>query len=117
MKLERSQFLKELKETFPELTSKINSEEGLSTFEMDVFCDFTQKNINDGEKEVVVACFKIAEKYYRESNNNFKNVISTCFIEDLLFENTKKNYREWAWKLFPKILKEDYISFHGKSGI
>ncbi|MCP4975687.1 MAG: hypothetical protein GY931_05955 [Maribacter sp.] len=117
MKLERSQFLKEVKELFPELISKINLEGGLSTFEMDAFCAFTQKNINAGEKETVIMCFQIVEKYYKESNSKFKDVISTCFVECLDFKNTKKNIREWAWELFPQLLKEDYINFHGKSGI
>ncbi|MEW8439687.1 MAG: hypothetical protein AB2689_16185 [Candidatus Thiodiazotropha taylori] len=117
MKLERSQFLKELKGEFPELTKKINSEGGLSTFEMDVFCAFTQKKINDGEKENVIKCFKLAERYFINTNNSFKSVISTCFVECLDFSNTKKNVREWAWELFPETLKEDYINFHGKEGI
>lgn len=114
MKLERSQFIKELKDTFPELISQINSEGGLSTFEMDVFFDFTQKNINDGERKNVVKCFEIAEKYFRESNSKFQNIISTCFVEPLDFKNTKKRSRDWAWDIFPEILKEDYINFHGK---
>ncbi len=43
MKLDRSQFLKEVKEEFPELAKVLNAEEGLFTFEMDVFSSFTQK--------------------------------------------------------------------------
>ena len=117
MKLDRSEFLKELKEQFPELTSSINSEGGLSTFEMDVFCQFTQEMINQGEKEIVIRCFDIADKYYSQGNNKFKNVIATCFVEGLDFKNTKKNIREWSWELFPQCLKEEYISFFGKPGI
>jgi hypothetical protein len=117
MKLERSQFLKEVKEQFPELGPRLNAEEGLSTFEMDVFCEFTQRNINEGEREVVIKCFKIAEKYYRESNQSFKNVVAISFVENLLFKNTKKNLREWAWEIFPEILKAEYTKFHGVKSI
>ena len=83
-------FLKEIKNTFPELISPINREEGLSTFEMDVFYEFTQQNINDGEREIVCKCFEIANRYYIGSNNKFRNIIVISFIESLDFDNTKK---------------------------
>ena len=113
MKLERSQFIKELKALFPELIPEINQEEGLFTFEIEAFCAFTQKKINDGEREDVARCFQIADKYYQDGNQKFQDIISTCFVENLNFKNTKRNYREWAWDLLPQALKDDYLAFHG----
>ncbi len=117
MKLDRSQFLKELKAEYPELIERINSEKGLSTFEMDVFCDFTQKKINGGEIKEVAKCFTLAEIYFKDGNRGFRNIISTCFVECLEFTDTNKRQREWAWELIPEILKKDYIEFFGKPGI
>lgn len=116
IKPDRSKFLKELKESFPELKQRINSEEGLSTFEMDAFCEFTQRHIDEGNKKVVQRCFEIAGRYFLYSNNKFREIIDTCYVEPLEFKDSNRTQRNWAWEIFPAQLKERYESFWGKSG-
>lgn len=116
MKLDRSQLLKEIKEAFPEIRSEINSEEGLLHLEVGVFYQFTQKIINEGEREKVAKSFEIANRYYLGGNSKVQNAIGVSYVEGLEFKNTKKNIREWAWEIFPERLKTEYMEFHGRAG-
>jgi len=117
MKLGRSEFLKEVKDAFPEIRGEINAEEGLLHFEMNVFYRYTQKLINEGSVERVKIAYHIADRYFKLGDSKMQNAIDVSFVECLEFQNTKGNIREWAWKELPCTLKGAYEAFHGKSGI
>ena len=110
--LDRSVFLKELKQIFPMLKPELNKEMGLLHFEMTVFRNFAQQMINDGETDTVEQCFSIALKYYLNGNAKLKDAVIISFIEDLEFTDTPKRSREWAWNLFPEQLKDEFTAFH-----
>lgn len=112
-RLHRSQFIDELKEVFPELRRDINSEMGQLVFEIDIFRRFTQAKIDCGEVDAAKRCFSIAQKYYLTGNRQLREVIDTCYVEDLVFQDSKKTRRDWAWACFPTELKEAYTRFHG----
>ncbi len=112
-KLERSQLLKEIKEAFPDLRHAINQEFGLLHLEVGVFYCFTQQLIDEGKKESVIKAFEIADRFNRLGNKKIQNAIDVSYVEGLEFKNTGKNTRNWAWKLLPQSLKDDYIAFHG----
>jgi hypothetical protein len=116
-KLHRSQFLKEITESWPELRTEINREEGLLHLEMAVVCRFAQQLIDSGRREDLNRCFEIVEKYVGHGNAKMRDAIDVSFVEMLNFSDSKKCEREWAWEVFPSPLKELYIQFHGRSGI
>lgn len=67
-KLHRSEFLKEVKHHFPEIRDKINREQGLLSFEIDVFITFVQNQIDLNVITKTELAFKILDKYYRNGN-------------------------------------------------
>ena len=115
--LDRSSLLKELKKQFPELTPSLNAEEGLLSFEVDAFYKFTQSLINKGDIDNVKLCFSIANKYLTLGEQKVKNAIATSYAECLDFNDTKKLKRGWAWELYPKSLKAEYVIVRGEFGI
>ena len=102
--LHRSIFLKELKDTFPDLRADINAQHGLLHLEMGVFADFVQRAITLGDAKDVASCFKLAEKYYRDGNDHLKNAIGVSL------SNTRtcatRNGRGSCWVRF---LKREYL--------
>ena len=106
--MHRSEFLKELKILFPELTKIINKQEGLLSFEIDEFRKFTNGAVGAKDKATVKLCYKLAEKAYLSGNSSLKALINTEFVE---FLDLKHN--EWAWEILPEVLKKLYIDFFG----
>ena len=110
--LHRSQLISELKAAFPDLTDNINAEFGQLTFEVEAFRKLAQEKINAGDADATRRCFEIANRFYMGGNCTMREVIDTCFVEDLDFANTPKRRRDWAWKLMPRDLQEAYRRFH-----
>ncbi|WP_434777595.1 DUF7674 family protein [Neisseria sp. Ec49-e6-T10] len=109
--LHRSDFLRELKETFPELTKDINKQGGLLHFEMTVFSLFVEQQIKQKNQDIVLNCFQLADKFYRLGNSKLKNAIDVSFLEPLLILKTEK----WAFDLLPQTSKQLFLAFHGES--
>lgn len=105
--LDRSVFLKELKKTFPELRCDLNQEYGILTLEMSVFREFVQKQIDSENKENLIKCYQIIEKYLNKGNGNILNSIGVSLLEHLNF-NDGKSSREWAESLMPKSTRLTY---------
>src|SRR5262245_36890698 len=112
-RFDRSQFLRELKEEFPDLRSSLNREHGLLHLEVHAFHRFAQAAIDGGDVKTVTRCFKLAERFLLYGNGNITNAIGVSFVEHLEFAND----REWAWKLLPLPLKEAYEALCGKQAI
>jgi hypothetical protein len=104
--LHRSEFLRELKESFPALKDEVNSRDGLLHLEMHVFRDFVQRCIAGGDIEKVRRSFLIAERYCVGGNAAMKNAIGVSFVEHLDFQQA-----QWAWDLFGPTLKKVYLHF------
>ena len=116
MKHHRSELLAELKKEFPVLREEINQEMGLLHFEVGVFRRFTQQKITEGDEATVRKCFFIAEKYYSFGNAKVHDAIAVSYVEELEFKDSRQNQKSWAWECLPQILKDEYISFHGRPG-
>jgi hypothetical protein len=102
--LHRSIFLKELKETFPQLRAPINAQYGLLHLEIHAFTDFVQHAIADGDKETVRLSFMMAERYYKGGDAHMRNAIYVSFLEHLDLQKAR-----WAWDLLGQSLKEAYL--------
>jgi len=102
--LHRSVFLKELKDTFPDLISEINAQYGLLHLEISVLADYARRAIAAGAKKDVVSCFKLTEKYYGDGNDQLRNAIGVSFVEHLDLGNA-----QWAWDLLGPVLKSIYL--------
>ncbi len=106
--MHRSEFLKELKALFPELTKTINKQEGLLSFEIDEFRKFANYAVGAKDTDTVELCYKLAEKAYLTGNRDLKALINTEFVEFLDLHHNK-----WAWEILPVILKNLYLDFYG----
>ncbi len=111
--MHRSEFLKVLKAQFPELTEKINAEQGLLHFEVDVLRRLAQEAINRHEKEMLVKSYKLADDAYRSGNASLKDAIDVSFVEPLTFQKSDK----WAWEAMPQQLRDLYVRFHGSEPV
>lgn len=111
-KLDRSQWLSDLKSVFPQLRDARNAEQGLLAFEMNVFARFTMRMIGEGDRDAVTKCYAIALKFYEGGNAWLRDAIDTCYIEDLEFRKHKRVSHDWAWELMPASLKALYEDFH-----
>ncbi len=116
MKLHRSLLIQELKERFPEIAGELNAQEGLLSFEVEVFSRYAQRQIDLGDDREVAACFEIAQRFFLHGNTRMKDAIDTCFVELLTFQDSQKTDRRWAWDCFPEVLKELHRRFHGQFG-
>jgi len=106
-KLHRSDFLKELKETFPSIRDDVSQQYGLLHLEMHSFCYFTRAAIDKGEKNDVIRAFQIAEKYMRYGNSEMQNAVGVSYLEHLNFSDGKVR-RSWAKCLLPPTVREAY---------
>ncbi|MDF0583341.1 DUF7674 family protein [Bradyrhizobium yuanmingense] len=102
--LHRSVFLKELKDSFPDLRPEIDAQHGLLNLEMHVFTDLVQRGIAARNAKEVASCFKLAEKYFRDGNDHLQNAIGFSFLEHLNLQNA-----QWAWELLGPILQREYL--------
>jgi len=99
--MHRSDFLKLLKQDFPQLTKEINKQEGLLHYEMNVFHQFAQKLILDKDVDRIKKAFRLADICYANGNKALKNAIDVSFLEGLKLKN-----HNWAWEIFPESLKK-----------
>ncbi len=109
----RSDFLKAVKEAFPEVTQSINSQDGILHLEMSEFRRFAQSLIDSGREQELAKCFKVIERLERNASEKLRNAIDVSFVEDLDFSDTKKQSRSWAWRILPRSLQILYEQFHG----
>lgn len=101
--MHRSEFLKLLKQEFPQLRENINGEEGLLHLEMNVFHLYVQELLLKKDIDNVQKAFLLANDAFIKGNRKLKNAIDVSFVEGLKLKNQK-----WAWKIFPEPLK-NYI--------
>ncbi|WP_395343754.1 hypothetical protein PN836_004085 [Ningiella sp. W23] len=110
-KAHRSQFIKEVKEKYPELRVHISQEQGLLSLELAVFGKFIQQKIDNLEKDIVTDAFQILNKFYINGNLALKHAIRDLVCEDLIFSDTQVAERRWAFILLPEALKEERIQW------
>lgn len=96
------------------MRSDLNAEEGLLSFEMGVFAQFTQQRIAQNDRETIQKCFSIALKYYVGGNARLRDAIDTCYVENLDFRGGGRHSHDWAWDLFPAPLKTLHEAFHSR---
>ncbi len=106
-KLHRSDFLKEVKGNFPEIIENINKEEGLLSFELDIFVKFVQCQIDLNVTCKTKKAFTLLNNYYQNGNSALHELIRNAVCEDINFTDTKKIKRAWAYALVPAPLKTE----------
>ena len=112
--MHRSEFIKAVKEQFPELRDPINRE-GLGNLcgEMQQIRLFADQAIREGAKQRLADCYRLLETAYLTGNRQLKGAIDGCFIEDMDY-NTHGAIYAWAWEMLPEVLKTLYVDFHGQ---
>jgi len=114
--MDRSEFLRLLRERLPALRDAVNQQQGLLNFEMDVLRKCAQRAIFDGDRQTLALCFALAEAGYRDGDNKVKDGIDKSFVETLDFVTPHNSYL-WAWQMLPEALKRLYRDFHGAGKI
>src|SRR5579885_887515 len=102
--LDRSAFLREVKEAFPQLRASLNAEHGLLHLEMHAFANFAQDAIYTGDADAVRICFMIAARYHADGNGAMQNAVVVSFLEHLDLRNAP-----WAWNLLGSRLGSEYL--------
>jgi hypothetical protein len=114
--MERSEFLRLVKEQFPDIRGAINQQEGLLHFEVGVLQKRTQRAIYDDDPQALSACFQLAERAYKDGNKSLKAAIDQSFVEGLDFGTLEKP-RTLAWDMMPEVLQSLFEKFHGYRGV
>lgn len=97
--LHRSQFLKELKFSFPEIASELNRAKNLQ-MEVTSFCLLFQNRISVGDSTTAKKCLDILEKYFIDGNNALRKALYTSFIQCAELDSKEfENY--WVLKIEP----------------
>jgi hypothetical protein len=95
----RSQFLKELKFSFPGISSELNKAKNLQ-MEVTVFYLFSQGRIDVGDNPTAKKCFELLEKYFLDGNNALQRNLYMSFIKCLDFDRKEfENY--WVLRIEP----------------
>lgn len=117
--LHRSEFLKEVKSFFPEVTDKINQQGGLLSYEVDAFVQFVQRQIDLNSLEQTKSAFTLLDKYYQNGNEALHELIRNAVCEDLNFSDENSCHRSWAYIYLSEPLKTErksWLEFMGYSG-
>lgn len=112
-KSHRSEFLREVKDLFPQLTPELNNQTGLLSFEIEVVVRFLQTQIDQGERKTTERCFELLNFHFLNGNLSLRNLIQGAICEDLILENSTKRSREWVLRLMPQELKEERQKWFG----
>jgi len=113
----RSVFLKELKEHYPDLTGKLNSQESVFFREVAVFLEYVQHHIDNEDQENTKILLQRIDRYYTSGDRALSELIRNGVCEDMRFEDTKTKNRAWALLyLSPSLVKEreSWISSMGE---
>lgn len=110
--MHRSDFLKLVKEQFPELQDAINKQEQILGFGVQQFGRRAQRAIYEGDRECFEICVRLAERAYLEGNKDLKGSIAAYFVGDMELITPNNSYH-WAWEMLPVSLKGLYVDFHG----
>jgi hypothetical protein len=116
-KAHRSEFLKEVKHKFPLIKENINQQEGLLSFEIDVFIKYIQTLINQNQSALASEAFILLNHFYLNGNRALHELIRNAVCEDLVFEDTISIERKWAYDLLSEPLKAErrkWLKFMGK---
>ncbi len=100
-------------ELFPVLEVEFKEFEGLLQLQMGAFENKVTQAIRDRNDELVKKSFFLAEKCFRQGNENMKDAVDVSFVEGVLVMLDKES-KEWGWSKMPHILKELYLKFWGK---
>ena len=99
--------LKTIKEAFPSLIDRLNTDNGLLHLEMHVFTDFINHQIDKGDRDTVAKCYEIADHYLKNGNTALVNAIHVSLLEHLNLADGKVK-RRWAWDIMPDGLRQGY---------
>ena len=112
----RSIFLKDVKESFPEIRDILNSEHGLIHCEMLAFLYFVRTQIEENKVKEVTRAFQIIEHHFKNGNSALVNAIAVSFLEHLDLGIAKGNI-SWAYEKLPSSLREPYEELRKYHGI
>ena len=105
----RAEFLKELKQLFPQLRSSVNQQHGLMHLEVHEFERFVNSRIAEGDRESVAKAFQFLDRVLKNGSSELKNAVAVSFLEHMNFEDGRVA-RSWAARLMPPLVSECYES-------
>jgi len=105
--IHRSVFLKELKDQYPELSDRLNSDQNMFERDVLVYLEFVQQHIDDGDRENTRIHLSRLARYYSDGNNALKEFIRNGVCEDMKFENTSEIERSCALDFLPRSLRDE----------
>jgi hypothetical protein len=108
--MDRSAYLRLLKQRLPELRSELNEQRQIVGCEIGVLAKAAQRAIFDGDRARVRICFGVAATVHAEGNTELKGLIENLFVHDLEFV-TPHNAYPWAWEMFPDSLRPHYTDY------
>lgn len=112
----RGEFLKELKQLFPEVRAQVNQQYGLLHLEMHEFEHFVNERVAKGDREAVAKAFQLIDRVLKEGNAELRNAAAVSFLEHMNFEDGHVA-RSWAAELMPPLVAECYEAvrqYHSK---
>ncbi len=107
--MDRSAFLRLLKQRLPDLRPAVNRQMQMLGFEVQVLGKAAQRAMYDGDRERLAICFGIAELAHSEGNDELRSCMESIFIDELEFVTPHNSY-SWAWEMLPRPLQERYTA-------
>jgi len=121
-KIDHSRFIELLSVRFPEVYADIDdNSSGLLHPEVGTLARATQRAIDAGETDQVIAYFKFVDEIFTKAAPDVENAIYVSYLENLNFGG-RNHYRTSARKLLPTRLSralrelEEYLDMLFKAG-
>ncbi|GBC59396.1 hypothetical protein DENIS_0335 [Desulfonema ishimotonii] len=106
----KDQFVEEVLRLFPGAADELSEYDGLLHLQMGVFERHMTEAIERRDREVVVRGFMLAEKCYRQGDEEMKDAVDVSFAEGVL-ALLSPDAKAWGWSLMPKLLRQLYTDF------
>ncbi len=81
--IHRSEFVRRLRETVPEVEPYLEGMRTGVTLEMSAFREMTDDALRRGDRELLLRAFQFAKSLLENGNREVRNALAVCFLEDL----------------------------------
>src|SRR5262249_24597631 len=105
--MDRSAFLRLVKERLPDLRQALNAKMQVQGSEVEVLGKAAQRAIYDGDRERLAICFAIAERAHSEGNKQLRSCMESIFVDELEFDILHNSY-PWAREMLAAPLLAHY---------
>jgi hypothetical protein len=105
--MDRSQFLRLVKERLPDLRQALNQQRQILGSEVQVLGRAAQRAIYDGDRGRLAICFAVADRAHSEGNTDLRSCMESIFVDELEFD-TPHNSHPWAREMLSRPLLGHY---------